>query len=145
MKYKNYPSLYELKNIIWFGLDYDKEKLIDFINTYNDLIKNDPINSVELISAMDSVINSYHKPSLEKLLNNDEEYSRWALIEKLARTASIEIILDQKYSKETFLKISNLPISDYKLVVSRTKELVKLINDITIEAEADISKIPGVR
>lgn len=145
MKYKSHASQYELKNLIWFGLNYDKQKLINFINTYDDLVKNDPINSAELISIMESILNSYHKPSLEKLLNNDEEYSRWALIEKLARTASIEIILDQKYSKETFLKISNLPISDYKLVVSRTKELVKLINDITIEAEADVSKIPGVR
>jgi hypothetical protein len=82
---------------------------------------------------------------LEKLLNNDFEYSRWATIEKWARIASVEILLNQKYSTETFLTISNLPISDYKLVIRRCKELVRIISDVTTEAEADASTIPGVK
>ena len=94
---------------------------------------------------MDNILSTYDKSNLEKLLNNDLEYSRWATIEKWAKITATEILLNQKYSKETFSIISNLPISDYKLVIRRSNELIRIITDITTEAEADTSKIPGVK
>jgi hypothetical protein len=144
--YKDYPSLYELKNIKWVDIEYNKEKLIEFVNHYEQL--KSPFvskNEKEELKMMDNILSEYNTSNLEKLLNNDFEYSRWATIEKWARIASVEILLNQKYSKETFLTISNLPLSDYKLVIRRCKELVRIISDVTSEAEADTSTIPGVK
>jgi len=144
--YKDYPSLYELKNIKWVDIEYNKEKLIEFVNHYEQL-KSPFVSKSEKeeLKMMDNILSEYNTSNLEKLLNNDFEYSRWATIEKWARIASVEILLNQKYSKETFLTISNLPLSDYKLVIRRCKELVRIISDVTTEAEADTSTIPGVK
>ena len=144
--YKDYPSLYELKNIKWVDIEYNKEKLIEFVNQYEQL-KSPFVSKSEKeeLKMMDNILSECNTSNLEKLLNNDFEYSRWATIEKWARIASVEILLNQKYSTETFLTISNLPISDYKLVIRRCKELVRIISDVTTEAEADASTIPGVK
>lgn len=144
--YKDYPSQYELKNIKWVDIEYNKEKLIEFVNRYEELKYPFASKSEkEEFKIMDNILSSYDKSNLEKLLNNDLEYSRWATIEKWARITATEILLNQKYSKETFSTISNLPISDYKLVIRRSNELIRIITDITTEAEADTSKIPGVK
>lgn len=144
--YKEQPSQYELKNIKWFDIEYNKEKLIEFVNRYEELKSAFASKSEkEELKMMDDILSLYDKSNLEKLLNNDLEYSRWATIEKWARITATEILLDQKYSKETFLTISNLPISDYKLVIRRSNELIRIITDVTTEAEADTSKIPGVK
>lgn len=146
LSYNQSVSEYELKNIVWVGLEYDKEKLIKFIQKYKDLkeLSKQAIVKDE-IRIMDEILNSHNLDNLQKLLQNDFEYSRWATIERLARRATTDVILDGKYSKETFEIISNLPIVDYKLVMRRSKELIKIINDTAAEADMDTSKIPGVK
>lgn len=144
--YNSLSSEYQLTHITWEGIEYDKEKLIKFIDRYKELKgyrKNDSCK--EEIRIMDKILESHNKDNLQKLLNNDLEYSRWSTIEKYSRIASIEILLDGKYSKKTFKIISNLPLSDYKLVIKRTKELVKILQEVTTESEQDTSKIPGVK
>jgi type III secretory pathway lipoprotein EscJ len=145
-EYKKYPSEYILQNVAWNGIEYDKHKLISFIKRYEEL-KTPFVSKEEKeeLKILDKILSTHNISNLEKLLNNDFEYSRWATIEKWARIASVEILLNQKYSNETFTVISNLPIADYKLVIRRCKELVRIISDITTEAEADTSKIPGVK
>lgn len=144
--YNPFPSEYQLTHITWEGIEYDKEKLIKFIDRYNEL-KSSRKNEYrkEEIRIMDKILESHDKDNLNKLLNNDLEYSRWATIEKYSRIAAVEIVLDGKYSKKTFKIISNLPLSDYKLVIKRTKELVKILQEVTNETEQDTSKIPGVK
>jgi hypothetical protein len=36
-EYISQPSEYELKNIVWIGIKYDKEKLIEFLNKLKEL------------------------------------------------------------------------------------------------------------
>jgi hypothetical protein len=55
---------------------------------------------------MDGIFKSHNSDNLQKLLQNDLEYSRWATIERLARKVSTEVLLDGKYSKHTFETIS---------------------------------------
>ena len=143
---KKFLSEYELKNIVWIGIEYDKEKLINFFDKYNQLIYTPKtIDSLEEISIMDRILDSHDRENLQKLLRNDSEYSRWATIEKYSRRAAVEILLDGKYSKETFSIVSNLPTVDFKLVMKRTKELIRTINESIIESDIDITKIPGVK
>lgn len=144
--YKNFLSEYELKYIVWSGIEYDKEKLINFFDRLNQLKKNPKTNdSIEEISIMENILKKQNKENLQKLLNNDFDYSRWATIEKFSRKAAIEILLEGRYSKETFSNISNLPVVDFKLIMKRTKELIKTINDTVTESEMDTNKIPGVK
>lgn len=144
--YKNYPSEYELKNIVWNGIEYDKDKLIQFITKYEELKTSSKTSeSKEELRIMDEILKSHNSHNLEKLLQNDYEYSRWATIEKFARKAASEILVNGKYSQYTFETLSNLPIVDYKLIVRRSKELIKIINETLSEAEVDTSKIPGIK
>jgi hypothetical protein len=144
--YKQSMSEYELKNIIWNGIEYDKKKLIRFVEKYQYLKTLDETDEVkEEIQIMDSILKSHNSDNLQKLLQNDLEYSRWATIEKLARKVAIEVLLDGKYHNYTFETISNLPIVDYKLIIRRSKELINIINETIAEAEMDTSKIPGVK
>jgi hypothetical protein len=144
-KYKTNLSEYDLKNIIWVGIEYDKEKLIKFFEKYHTLKTKKDKDSIEELRIMNDILDSHDLDNLNKLLNNNFEYSRWATIESLSRKASIEILLDGKYSKETFEIISNLPVSDFKLVIKRTKELIGLINDVITDVDLDSTKIPGVK
>lgn len=143
--YKKVQSLYELKNIVWIGLEYDKEKLIHFLDRIQLLKSKKDKESKEELSKLLLILDSYDSENLNKLLQNDEIYSKWATIEKWARKASLEILIDGKYSKETFQTISNLPIVDYQLVVKRSKELIKIINDTLAEVEVNTSLMPGVK
>jgi hypothetical protein len=145
-KHKKFLSEYELKNVTWVGIEYDREKLINFFDRYNELKHLSSTNDViEEISIMDKILESHNVENLEKLLSNDFEYCRWATIENLSRKASIEILLDGKYSKETFTIVSNLPVVDFKLIMNRTKELIRNINNAANDAEMDVSAIPGVK
>jgi hypothetical protein len=146
MSYNPFRSEYELKHIVWEGIEYDKDKLVKFIDRYKELSSSRKIDyRKEELRIMDEILKSHNQENLEKLLNNDLEYSRWATIEKYSRIAAAEVVLDGKYSKKTFKIISNLPLTDYKLVIKRTKELVKIIQEVTTETEQDTSKIPGVK
>ena len=144
--YKESMPEYELKNIVWNGIEYDKRKLIRFVEKHKylkTLAETDEVK--EEIQIMDDILKLHNTDNLQKLLQNDLEYSRWATIERLARKVSTEVLLDGKYSKHTFEIISNLPIVDYKLIIRRSKELINIINKTIAEAEMDTSKIPGVK
>lgn len=143
---KNFQSEYELKHIIWVGIEYNKKKLLKFVKKYK-FYKSQPQNNElkEVLRIMDEIIKSHGPEKLEKLLNNDLDYARWATIEKLSQKASIEIILNGKYSQKTFYKISNLPVIDFKLIMKRTQELIKIINSTITDTDIDYSKIAGVK
>ena len=146
MDYKNYLSEYELKNIVWVGIEYDKEKLISFFDRYQQLkLIPKTHDSQEELEIMEDILKSHNPENLQKLQQNDFEYCRWATIEKFSRSAAVEILLDGKYSKNTFSTVSNLPVNDFKLVMKRTKELIRIINDTITESDVDTSKIPGVK
>ena len=75
--YKNFLSEYELKHIVWSGIEYDKEKLIKFIDRYNQLKDIPKTNdSIEEISIMENILKKQDNENLQKLLNNDSDYSR---------------------------------------------------------------------
>jgi hypothetical protein len=145
-QYKNLPSEYKLKNIIWVGIEYNKKKLIKFFEKYNyykSLSQNE--ESEEMIRIMDEIISFHGIENLNSLLNNDPDYSRWATIEMVSKKASLELMIDGRYSKETFFKMSHLPIVDFKLTLKRIQELVKNIDKIVKDTDLGNTNIPGVK
>jgi hypothetical protein len=145
LQYKKHVSKYELQYIIWQGIDYDREKLIRFINRYKwlKLLSFLPLYREEY-KFMYEILHTYNTEKLQLLLNNDEHTSRMCLIEKYARQSSIELLLTNLYSKQTFETISNLPINDFKLVVKRTMELIKLGRDVTTQNDNITNDVPGI-
>jgi hypothetical protein len=146
LKNSSSPCEYELMYITWSGIEYDRDKLIQFVQRYKDIskAKKQPELTSELI-ILDSILEKHNIANLQKLLDNEPQYTRWAIIERFARKATTELMLEGKYTKETFDIISNLPLKDYKLIVKRAKELVKTITETTAEVETDMSVIPGVK
>lgn len=146
LKNSSSPCEYELKYVLWSGIEYDRDKLVKFIERYEHLLKSKKSNHTTAeLAILDSILEEHNTANLQKLLDNEPQYSRWAKIEKFARLATVELMLKGKYSKKTFTVISNLPLEDYKLIVRRAKELMKTINETTAEVEANLSTIPGVK
>jgi len=94
LKYKNYPSKYELYYIKWNGIGFDKDKLIKFIRRVKFL----KITSIfykehkEELNILNEIYKTYNEKTLIGLLNNDELISRNGLIEKWARIGAIYFI-----------------------------------------------------
>jgi hypothetical protein len=146
INYKNFPSKYELYYIKWNGIGFDKDKLISFIKRVKwlKLVSIFSKSKREELKILLEIYNQYNEDTLKGILNNDETTSRWALIEKWARIASIDILLTNSYSRGTFTIISNLPIKDYQLVMKRIEELVKLNREITHQSDDISNDIPGL-
>jgi len=144
IKYKSFPSLYEAFYILWNGIEFDKEKLITFIKrlkwvkfwSFIPKYRNE-------YKILLEVYNSYDKAVLEGLLNNDENIIRMALIEKFARIGALDIAIHGVYTRDTYKIISNLPTSDYRLVLRRVEELVRIAQTTTHQSDNSTSNIPG--
>ena len=145
LEYKPYQSEYEMKYVTWVGLDYNRDKLIKFVNYYNDVsVKSETdIHKKEELILLNNILFEYDIDKLEKLLHNDETVSRMALIEKWARTAALEKLLNKTYSKDTYEVISNLPLSDYQLTIKRINELINIVNSTTYQTEDYPKNLPS--
>ena len=64
-------------------------------------------------------------------------------IEKWARIASVDLLLNGVYSRNTYTTISNLPYLDYQLVMKRTEELLLIGQKITYQKDNITDTIPG--
>ena len=144
IKYKSNTSLYEAFYILWNGIEFDKEKLIKFIKRLNwvKFLSFIPRYRKEYMTLID-VFNSYDKAVLDGLMNNDEDINRMALIEKYARIGALDIAIHQVFSRDTYRVISNLPTEDYKLILRRIDELVKIAQTTTYQEDNLTSNIPG--
>ena len=134
-----------MKYVTWGGLDYNRDKLIKFVNYYNDVsVKSETdIHKKEELILLNNILSEYDIDKLEKLLHNDETVSRMALIEKWARTAALEKLLNKTYSKDTYEVISNLPLSDYQLTIKRINELINIVNSTTYQTEDYPKNLPS--
>jgi hypothetical protein len=146
MNYKDFLCKYELQYITWNGIEFDKEKLIKFIKRINRLkvLSIFSKSHKEELKVMMEVYNLYDEKKLIGLLNNEPTVSRWALIEKWARIASVDILLNGQYSRQTFTTISNLPIKDYQLILKRIEEMVTMNKSVTFPSDKNTKDIPGL-
>jgi histone deacetylase complex regulatory component SIN3 len=142
--YKNYPSKYELQYVKWNGIQFDKEKLIEFIKRLKLTYFLSFIPSYrEEHNMLKDILNLYDRVSINGLLNNDEIISRMCFIEKWARIAATDLLLANVYSRTTYTTISNLPYVDYQLLMKRTEELISLGQNITYQKDNITDNIPG--
>ena len=145
LTYKNYPSKYELQYVKWNGINFDRERLIKFMNrlrlTY--FLSFIPYYRKEH-QMLTEILDSYDKDRIEGLLNGNQEVLKRCLIEKWARIGATDILLTNTYSRLTFTTISNLPIKDYQLLMKRVEEMVTAGRNITFQSDNVTDNIPGL-
>lgn len=133
-------TYYEEKYTKWFDIHYNREKLISFFDRIETLRKTP--QSTEL-SILTKILEEHNKTNLHKLLDGDENSVRLSLIEMWAREASLDILYDGRYSKETLRFILNLPKEDYQLLLKRVEEIVNSVRDISIQDDSLTDTIPS--
>ena len=146
INYKNFPSKYELYYIKWNGIGFDKDKLILFVKRVKWLKFLSIFSSSkrEELQILLEIYSQYNEDTLKGILNNDETISRWALIEKWSRIATIDLLLTNSFSRGTYTIISNFPIKDFQLVMKRIEEMVKLGREVTHQSDDISNDIPGL-
>lgn len=135
-------SFYEDEYIKYVNIHFDKKQLSDLLYELKYLLDNN--EWPERQEFLYSLLKKYDLKHLNNLLTGEEQTSRFALIEKWARIASMEILIYDRYSIETLATITRLPMDDYKMVVRRTSELVSMIRDITSQAVPISTGVAGV-
>ena len=144
LRYKNYPSKYELQYVKWNGINFDRERLVKFIKrlrlTY--FLSFIPYYRKEH-QILIQILNTYDKVRIEGMLSGDENILRMCLIEKWARIAAVDILLTNTYSRLTYTTISNLPIKDFQLLSKRVEEMVKAGRNLTFQSDNSSNNIPG--
>ena len=100
LRYKNYPSKYELQYVKWNGINFDRERLIKFVKRLKltRFLSFIPFFKEEH-TILNEILTSYDDKIIKGLLENDENISRICFIEKWARIASVDILLTNVYSR----------------------------------------------
>ena len=145
LTYKKYPSKYELQYVKWNGINFDRERLIKFMNrlrlTY--FLSFIPYYRREH-KMLTEILNEYDEVRINGLLNGDQNILRMCLIEKWARIAAVDILLTNTYSRLTYTTISNLPIKDFQLLSKRVEEMVTAGRNITYQSDTITDNTPGL-
>ena len=136
------PSEYEERYIRWVSVGHDKKKLSELL--YEIKYLKEEKAWPERIAFLESILAEYDSHQLYNLLTNDPQTVRFAMIEKWARQAAMEILIFGKYGLETLNTITQFPMADYRLVVKRVQEIVNMITDISSQSAALASGVPGL-
>jgi hypothetical protein len=143
--YKKYPSKYELQYVKWNGINFDRERLIEFMKrlklTY--FLSFIPYYRKEH-QILNEILNLYDQVRIKGLLKGDENIVRMSFIEKWARIAAVDILLTNTYSRLTYTTISNLPIKDFQLLSKRVEELVNAGRNLTYQSNTITDSTPGL-
>lgn len=131
-------SEYEERHVKWVSIGYDKKKLLELLYELK-FLKEQDIPNEKRITLLEQILNDNDIEHLHKLLINDTDTARFALIEKYARKAAMEMLVRGKYTIKTLNVITQLPLPDYQLTVKRIQEIMNLVSDITTQ----ISSAPG--
>jgi hypothetical protein len=145
LTYKKHPSKYELQYVKWNGINFDRERLIEFMKrlklTY--FLSFIPYYRKEY-QILYQILNLYDQVRIKGLLKGDENIVRMSFIEKWARIAAVDILLTNTYSRLTYTTISNLPIKDFQLLSKRVEELVTAGRNLTYQSNTITDSTPGL-
>jgi hypothetical protein len=136
------PSRYEERYAKWISISYEKTKLLELLYELK-FLKEQEIIDTERIQFLENILYENDIEHLLRLLTNDEQTARFAMIEKYARIAAMEMLIRGKYTVKTLNVITQFPLADYQLTVKRVQELVNMITDITTQAASPAAGVAG--
>jgi hypothetical protein len=123
------PSEYEERYIRWVSVAYDKKKLSELLYELKYLKEEN--KWPERILLLEEILEDVGYEHCYNLLVNESQTARFAMIEKYARQAALEILIFDRYSIDTLNTLSQFPLADYQLATKRVYEIVSMIRDIT--------------
>ena len=138
----DHPSEYEERYVRWVSIGYDKKKLAELLYELKYLKEEN--TWPERIAFLEDVLAQHDAEHLLNLLNNDPQTTRFAMIEKWARQAAMEILIFDKYSIDTLNTVTQFPLADYQLFVKRVLEITTLIQDMTTQSSSLAAGVAGV-
>lgn len=136
------PSEYEERYVRWVSIGHDKKALAELLYELKYLKEKN--EWPERVAFLESLLSEHDAEHLLNLLNNEPNTARFALIEKLARQAAMEILIFDKYSIDTLNTITQLPLADYQMIVKRVYEITTLIRDITTQSTNLAAGVAGL-
>jgi hypothetical protein len=143
---KTKPSFYEDHYFTWSDIEYNKKNLIKFVRRLKFLrFFSFVLNKKHKkeLNNLETILLNHDREKLNLLLQGEDNVTRTALIERWARIGSVEILIDGKFSKQTYSTIIKFPMGDYKLLVKRIQELVDLSQSIVTQDNTATKDIPG--
>jgi hypothetical protein len=120
---------YEIEHVL-LAKDYSKARKLlklEAITNINDAVK-------EKMKAI--ILNG---ESFETVMSRMESDDRIHWITSLGKKAAADLLTLGKVQPETMLEMSSLPEADFKEVVRIATSTARKLNEITIEAERDLS------
>lgn len=138
----NHPSEYEERYVRWVSIGYDKKVLSELL--YELQYLKEKGEWPERIAFLEDILAQYDPQHLLNLLNNEPQTTRFAIIEKWARTAAMEILIYDKYSVDTLNTVTQFPLADYQLFVKRVFEITSMIRDITTQSTSLAAGVAGL-
>lgn len=136
------PSEYEERYVRWVTVAHDKKKLTELLYELKYLKEEN--KWPERIQLLEEILEETGHEHCYNLLVNEPQTARFALIEKFARQAAMEVLIFDRYGIETLNIITQLPLADYQLVVKRVYEIVTMIRDITTSTTSLAQGLAGV-
>jgi hypothetical protein len=124
-------TYYESRYDTWVDVHYNRQTVNKFFERLT-LLTRTSTEPLEL-ENLNRILEDHGEEYLRKFYQGDEEISRLALIENWSRKAAIDILYENKYSKETLRDLLNLPVKDYQLVMKRVNEIVNAARSIPIQ------------
>lgn len=138
MTYLDYKICY----IKYNDINYNRKSLKKFIWKYRLLYLLSVIFPFlkSKLTSYKNLIEVHGKTNLDALYKGEFFACKQALIEKWARTGSLEILINGKFSLKTYETISNLPLEDFRTVLKRTDELVEIGRSVVIQTYTNLSQ-----
>jgi len=136
------PSEYEERYIRWVDISHDKKKLSELLYELKYLKEEN--KWPERIALLEEILEEVGYDHCYNLLVNEKQTARFAIIEKFARQAAMEVLIFDRYSIDTLNTISKFPLADYQLTVKRVYEIVTMIRDITTSTSSLANGLAGL-
>jgi hypothetical protein len=125
-------SRYEIEHVVLAEQYTPSRKLLAL-----KALEADTAQEKSAISAIKkTILNGETEASVLQNFNN-EEPTQWA--ELYGRRAAADLLTIGKVQPETMLSLSALPVQDFVKAIKIATLMAKRLNDITIEAEAELN------
>lgn len=140
------PSKWELDNIIWGERTSDPKVLVGFLQRIDDLRSNTDTQSKsekKELEILTELLEDLDESEARALLNRDDDESKDAYIERLARISAIEVLSLNRLSFETMTTTCKLSPNDFILCAKRTQDLINAIQGLVIKGETLSRDVSG--
>ena len=140
------PSKWELDNIIWGERTSNPKVLVEFLKRIDTLRADADLRSKAELKELEilvELLEDLDESEARSLLNRDDDESKEAYIEDLARISAIEVLSLNRLTFETMTTTCKLSPNDFILCAKRTQDLINAIQGLVIKGETLSRDVSG--